>query len=54
MVKYKGLTLNGTKDWDLALKPVLHAAKRLEKRGVIKMVGRVDGPGNKAMLWQIA
>lgn len=53
MVKYKGLVVNGSKEWDLALKPVLGAAQRLAKKGTIKMAGRVDGPGNTAMLWQL-
>lgn len=53
MVKYKGLAVNGPKEWDLALKPILGAAQRLERKGAIKMVGRADGPGNRAMLWQI-
>ena len=53
MVKHKGLSVNSTKEWNLALKPVLAAAQRLERKGTIKMVGRADGPGNKAMLWQI-
>lgn len=36
------------------MKLVLAAAKRLERKGIIKMVGRTAGYGGGAMLWQIA
>lgn len=53
MVKYKGLTINGSKEWDLALKPVLSAAQRLAKKGTIKMVGRVGDFPRGAMIWEL-
>ncbi len=54
MIKHKGLTVNGAKEWDLALKPVLAAARRLEQKGSIKMIGRVDGFPRGAMIWELA
>ena len=54
MVAIKGMTVSGTKEWDLALKPVLAAAQRLERKGSIKMVGRVDNSLRGAMIWEIA
>jgi hypothetical protein len=39
------------------MKLVLAAAKRLERKGIIKMVGRIagyGGGGSGTMLWQIA
>jgi hypothetical protein len=53
MVAVKGMTVNGTKEWDSVLKLVLGAAQRLERKGVIKMVGRVDGSPRGAMIWQL-
>ncbi len=54
MMDVKGVAVTGTQEWDSVLKPVLGAAQRLERKGIIKMVGRVAGSGNGAMLWQIA
>lgn len=54
MITAKGVTVTGAQEWDSVLKPVLGAAQRLERKGTIKMVGRVSGPGNGPMLWQIA
>jgi hypothetical protein len=36
------------------LKIVLGAARRLENKGVIKAVGRVQTTGNPPILWQLA
>ena len=41
-------------DLHAIMKLVLAAAKRLERKGIIKMVGRNAGYGGGAMLWQIA
>jgi hypothetical protein len=54
MIAHKGHTVNGAQEWDAVLKLVLGAAQRLEKKGILKMLGRVDGSGSGAMLWQIA
>ena len=54
MIAAKGVTVTGTQEWDSVLKPVLSAAQRLERKGILKMLGRVDGSGSGAMLWQIA
>lgn len=54
MVAAKGMEVNGSKEWDLALKPILGAARRLEGKGLIRMVGRVDDSPRGAMIWQIA
>ena len=41
-------------DLHAIMKLVLAAAKRQERKGIIKMVGRNAGYGGGAMLWQIA
>lgn len=53
MIATIGADVSGAQEWDSVLKPVLSAAKRLERKGIIKMVGRIPGPGNGPMLWQI-
>lgn len=54
IVAAKGLRVEGTKEWDWVLKMVLGAAQRLEKKNLVKMVGRVKCIGNGPMLWQLA
>lgn len=54
MIALKGMTVEGVKEWDSVLKLVLGAAQRLEKKGTIKMIGRVDGSPRGAMVWQLA
>ena len=54
MVAHKGHAVNGAQEWDTVLKPVLGAAQRLERKGILKMLGRVAGSGSGAMLWQVA
>ena len=54
MAALKGMTVNGVKEWDSFLKPVLSAAQRLERKGTIKMVGRVDDSPRGAMIWELA
>lgn len=54
MVSLKGAAVEGAKDWDSVLKLVLGAARRLERKGVVKMIGRIGGQGGGALLWQIA
>lgn len=53
MVAVKGIEVNGVAAWNSFLKPVLGAARRLEKKGTIRMTGRASGPGNTAMLWDL-
>ena len=53
MIGVKGITVDGVQDWDSVLRPILSTCKRLVKKGVIKMIGRVPGVGNGAMLWQL-
>lgn len=50
MVAIKGIEVNGVEEWDLFLKPVLGAARRLEQKGTIKMVGRVGNSPRGAMI----
>jgi len=56
MVSLKDVAVESIKDWDLVMKLVLAAARRLERKGIIKMAGRIApaGRGNAAILWQIA
>jgi hypothetical protein len=49
----KGLHLDGNKEWEWMLKIVLGAARRLENKGIIKAVGRVQTTGNPPILWQL-
>lgn len=53
MIGIKGIAADAVQDWDSVLKPVLSTCKRLEKKDVIKMIGRVPGAKNGAMLWQL-
>jgi len=53
LIAIKGITVNGAKEWDSVLKPVLGAARRLEQKKAIKMVGRVDDSPRGAMIWQL-
>lgn len=53
MVATKGMDVNGAKEWDLALKPILGAAQRLARKGTIRMVGRVDNSPRGAMIWEL-
>jgi hypothetical protein len=53
MVATKGMKVNGSKEWDLALKPILSAAQRLAKKGTIRMVGRVGNSLGGAMIWEL-
>lgn len=54
MVVIKKVEVDGTEGWDSFLKPILGAARRLEQKGTIKMVGRVDGSSRGAMIWELA
>lgn len=54
VVAAQGLRVEGAKEWDWLLKMVLAAARRLEKKGLIKMAGRVKRVGNGPVLWQLA
>ena len=53
MVAVKGMAVNGVKEWNSVLKLVLGAAQRLERKGAIKMIGRVDDSPRGAMIWEI-
>ncbi len=53
MVAIKGFTVETPKDWDKVLKLVVGAVKRMEKKGIVKMVGRVNNSGKGAMIWQL-
>lgn len=53
MVAIKGVEVDGVEEWDSFLKPVLGAARRLEQKGAIKMVGRVDDSPRGAMIWSL-
>lgn len=54
IVAAEGLRVGGAKEWDWLLKMVLAAARRLENKGLVKMVGRVERVGNGPMLWKLA
>lgn len=54
IVAARNLRVEGTKEWDWMLKMVLGAAQRLEKKKIIKLVGRVKRVGNGPLIWQIA
>ena len=54
MVAAKGVTIGTAREWDVVLKLVVGAAKRMEKRGIVRMVGRVNNSGKSPMLWQLA
>lgn len=54
IVAAEDLQVEGTKDWDWLLKMVLAAARRLEKKGVVKMAGQIKRVGNGPILWQLA
>lgn len=55
MVTLKGLSIEGTQDWDLVLKLVLGAAQRLERKGSILTIGRTgsSGRGGGSIIWQL-
>ncbi|MBN6742290.1 hypothetical protein JKG47_17560 [Acidithiobacillus sp. MC6.1] len=55
LILANGLSLAFVSDWQVVLKPVLSSLKRLEKKSVVKMVGRKAGGGHGSppMLWQI-
>ncbi len=53
MALLKGLIVESPKEWDSLLKPVLSAAQRLAKKGIIQPQGRTQGAGG-AIIWQIA
>jgi hypothetical protein len=54
LVTTQAIDVPDAEDLHAIMKLVLAAAKRLERKGVIKMVGRNAGSGGGAMLWQIA
>ena len=54
LVAIQGIAVTETHELHDIMKLVLAAAKRLERKGIIKMVGRAAGFGGGAMLWQIA
>lgn len=53
MAEIKNIEVDGAEAWDTFLKPVLGAARRLEQKGTIKMVGRVDGSLCGAIIWAL-
>ncbi|HZW26504.1 MAG TPA: hypothetical protein VFF26_13585 [Gallionella sp.] len=54
IVAERKLRIDGPKEWDWMLKMVHGAAQRLERKKLIKMLGRVKCVGNGPMIWQIA
>ena len=54
LVAVQEIEVSVMEDLHTIMKLVLAAAKRLERKGIIKMVGRNAGYGGGAMLWQIA
>jgi len=54
LVVTQGIVVAEAQELHDIMKLVLAAAKRLERKGIIKMVGRSTGFGGGAMLWQIA
>lgn len=54
IVAAEDLQVESAKDWDWLLKMVLGAARRLEKRGVVKMAGQIKRVGNGPILWLLA
>lgn len=53
IVAERSLRVDGTKEWDWLLKMVLGATQRLEKKNLVKTVGRVRRAGNGPLIWQI-
>ena len=55
LIHFNGISLDSIEDWNVVLKPVLSALKRMEKKNVVKMVGRKSDSmhGSPPMLWQI-
>jgi hypothetical protein len=53
MVASKGVTIATAPEWDAVMKLVIGAAKRMEKRGTVRMVGRVNNSGKGPMIWQL-
>lgn len=53
MISANGVDLKGVEDWNLLLKPVFSALKRLEKKGTVKTVGFAShsGRGRGSMQW---
>ena len=54
MIAAKGAAVETPKERDAVLKLVLCAARRLERKGIVKMVGRVSDSARSAMLWVLA
>lgn len=54
LVATQGIAVTEAHELHDIMKLVLAAAKRLERKGIVKMVGRTAGFGGGAMLWQIA
>lgn len=57
LVATRGIVVAEAQELHDIMKLVLAAAKRLERKGIIKMVGRIagyGGGGSGTMLWQIA
>jgi hypothetical protein len=57
LVATQGIVVAEAHELHDIMKLVLAAAKRLERKGIIKMVGRIagyGGGGSGTMLWQIA
>lgn len=54
MLVVKGVIVETSKERDALLKIVLCAAQSLERKGIVKMVGRVGDSARSAMLWMLA
>ena len=54
LVAIQGIVVTEAQELHDIMKLVLAAAKRFERKGIVKMVGRTAGFGGGAMLWQIA
>ena len=54
MLAVKGVIVETSKERDALLKIVLCAAQSLERKGIVKMVGRVSDSARSAMLWVLA
>ena len=53
MIGVKGIAADAVPNWDSVLKPIISTCKRLEKKDVIKLIRRVPGAKNGAMLWEL-
>ena len=53
MLAVKGLTATTAREWETVLNPILSTLKRLQKKGVVKLVGQVAARGG-TLVWALS